>query len=178
MSEPDRLPFRFWRFFFSLQGRVSRLPYALFVVGPLAFFAALTLMHGLIRQGFFVENPGMLYAAIGIAKLLLLWPHFAVISKRLHDLGSNLLPAFAWFLPLAGSIGMTIWQMRPVSNPLETPSSPDVAVGIYAQLAFSVLNIALLLAAVILSIIPGTKGTNRYGPSPRATSAQAVSEIF
>ena len=102
------------------------------------------------------------------AFILLIWPFTVGAVKRLHDLN------------LPGWIGFVLWTVGPSLQMLwallASTSEPTVvfrgssAVPIYSEdLAFGVGAVWFFLfvfTTVFISLSPGRKGSNKYGPNP------------
>lgn len=142
-------------FLFSLKGRVSRVPFVVFILTCL----------GVIYISRFMEASDDLSMLPILTTLmviiLLIWPIFSVMTKRLHDISKKSL----WALPVALSPAILIffsifYTMMGFLNPYPEnewllSSPPFLFLGY-----ISVLTVALAL-------LPGTKGANRFGPSPK-----------
>jgi len=82
-----------------------------------------------------------------VATILLIWPQAVVLARRLHDINvTGWLVALFWALPLA-----LVLLHVPV------PSGSGTLVG--------------WLGSVVLGLIPGTRGPNRYGNDPSGNSS-------
>ena len=139
-------------FFFSFKGRVSRKSFWLgflicFIVAAL-MYTALALLLG--PAAFEPDGDGWvptrlfknIYWLMGI---LLYWPIFAVIVKRLHDFGQG--KAFAW-----------AFAVLSVIHKIADVTGPEV-------LAMVTLAIFMTVMVVIGSV-RGVSGSNEYGPDP------------
>ena len=163
MPDKAKPPFRFWSFFFSLNGRVSQR----------AFVLAATLPHFLL----FVEDHLRVYLnrmhhlpimpwfmAQSLVNLALLWPFFAVTFKRFHDANLSGWPAMAYFLPfvaaLAVGFSIAVFYRQHLQD---APLKPNLFHSPAYQ--WSVFAIIWMLALIPI-FIPGTRGRNRFGPPP------------
>lgn len=138
---------------FSLAGRSTRseligyLFAGLLVSVPVSFVTGLTLTHDA-------------HVLVGnIITVLLALPLPALLVRRFHDGGRS--GAWVWLAVL----GFTIWLARAVIS---------ATLGMNARLSFDAwtwlidwLVIVANLATVMLALLPGTAGTNRFGPDPR-----------
>jgi uncharacterized membrane protein YhaH (DUF805 family) len=92
------------------------------------------------------------------------WVGFAVVSKRLHDLGRS-----TWWVPtallvwLAGAISLAVAIILVGDPEILTPGAPSYWV------AFGVMLAPLLIGAVWLHVADGEPDDNRYGPMPAAS---------
>ena len=112
-----------------------------------------------------VSGGGLLFTC---AFILLIWPFTVGAVKRLHDLN------------LPGWIGFVLWTVGPSLQVLwalfASTSEPTVVfrgsseVPIYSEdLAFGVGAVWFFLfvfTTVFISLLPGRKGSNKYGPNP------------
>ena len=81
--------------------------------------------------------------------ILLFWPQGVILARRLHDLNlAGSWVALFWIIPLALAL-------------LQTPLPPGTG------------TVVAWVAAVVLGLIPGTAGPNRYGNDPRGTTSVA-----
>lgn len=113
-----------------------------------------------------------------IVSLILWWPHIAVETKRLHDMGRSgwfqLLPYGGWILAVlvAAPILMTAATNGSLSsgnafNTLAALSLIPVAIGVVGQIAY----LAWIGSA------PSQPGSNRFG-SPPQEAAASTAETF
>ncbi len=126
------------------------------------FLIPAVLILGLSR---IISDGGLLFTC---AFLLLIWPFTVGAVKRLHDLN------------LPGWIGFVLWTVGPLLQVLwaffGSTSEPTVVfrgwseVPIYSEdLAFGVGAVWFFLfvfTTVFISLSPGRKGSNKYGPNP------------
>ena len=126
------------------------------------FLIPAALILGLSR---IISDGGLLFTC---AFLLLIWPFTVGAVKRLHDLN------------LPGWIGFVLWTVGPLLQVLwaffGSTSEPTVVfrgwseVPIYSEdLAFGVGAVWFFLfvfTTVFISLSPGRKGSNKYGPNP------------
>ena len=112
-----------------------------------------------------VSGGGLLFTC---AFILLIWPFTVGAVKRLHDLN------------LPGWIGFVLWTVGPSLQVLwalfASTSEPTVVfrgsseVPIYSEdLAFGVgagWFFLFVFTTVFISLSPGRKGSNKYGPNP------------
>ena len=126
---------------------ISYLFAGLLVSVPLSFVTGLALTH----------DAHMLVGHA--ATLLLALPLPALLVRRLHDSGRN--GAWVWLAVLSFSI----WLAR---------TAISAAWGMNARLSFDgwtwLIDWAVIianLASVLLAMLPGSNGTNRFGADPR-----------
>ena len=137
----------------------GRIPVVIFWT---RFLIPAALILGVTR---IVSGGGLLFTC---AFILLIWPFTVGAVKRLHDLN------------LPGWIGFVLWTVGPSLQVLwalfASTSEPTVVfrgsseVPIYSEdLAFGVGAVWFFLfvfTTVFISLSPGRKGSNKYGPNP------------
>ena len=137
----------------------GRIPVVIFWT---RFLIPAALILGVAR---IVSDGGLLFTC---AFVLLIWPFTVGAVKRLHDLN------------LPGWIGFILWTIGPSLQVLwalfASTSEPIVVfrgwseVPIYSEdLAFGVGAVWFFLfvfTTVFISLSPGRKGSNKYGPNP------------
>ena len=137
----------------------GRIPVVIFWT---RFLIPAALILGVAR---IVSGGGLLFTC---AFILLIWPFTVGAVKRLHDLN------------LPGWIGFVLWTVGPSLQVLwalfASTSEPTVVfrgwseVPIYSEdLAFGVGAVWFFLfvfTTVFISLSPGKKGSNKYGPNP------------
>ncbi|MBO76132.1 MAG: hypothetical protein CME17_01770 [Gemmatimonadetes bacterium] len=137
----------------------GRIPVVIFWT---RFLIPAALILGVAR---IVSGGGLLFTC---AFVLLIWPFTVGAVKRLHDLN------------LPGWIGFILWTIGPSLQVLwalfASTSEPTVVfrgwseVPIYSEdLAFGVGAVWFFLfvfTTVFISLSPGRKGSNKYGPNP------------
>ena len=137
----------------------GRIPVVIFWT---RFLIPAALILGVAR---IVSGGGLLFTC---AFILLIWPFTVGAVKRLHDLN------------LPGWIGFVLWTVGPSLQVLwalfASTSEPPVVfrgwseVPIYSEdLAFGVGAVWFFLfvfTTVFISLSPGRKGSNKYGPNP------------
>ena len=136
----------------------GRIPVVIFWT---RFLIPAALILGVAR---IVSGGGLLFTC---AFILLIWPFTVGAVKRLHDLN------------LPGWIGFVLWTVGPSLQALwalfASTSEPTVVfrgsseVPIYSEdLAFGVGAVwffMFVFTTVFISLSPGTKGSNKYGPN-------------
>lgn len=157
------------KFLFSTQGRVTRLPFILFVVGVRA---ATEIAHYFARN----QDPSTsmvqyssVFVIIGVAGLVVLWPVFAVTAKRLHDMNLPAVLALGHFLPLP--LGFLSAQFVLAQN--QSSDSDSTLFLSATQVTMQIIYFYIIALLLILSLVKGTKGPNRYGPAPKGKDATA-----
>ncbi len=167
MPNSAKQPFPFWRFFVSLKGRLTRAPFIVFML-PMKLIATAML----ITQYTDLSLIRALSFGLIVFQLVFVWPQYAVVVKRLHDIGRS--SFFALHIP----VYMVAWLAYLIFFYYYSRRQP---LNLLPYVAYNLLqNITLLygyLLFVVLAIVPGHKGLNHYG-SPPHRSAQSISEVF
>ena len=165
MSESQRPPFHFWRFFFSLRGRVSRVPFAAFMLPVKAFFFfAVTAAE----HSFLATRQDLTLIFLGVLKWLITWPSLALTFKRLHDCNLPGLMALVIFSPAVVNAIQTINEVIAIHH----GAAPNVSSVLYNG-ASNAFFYGLWIFALGLALFPGSKGPNRFGPDPRQQASPA-----
>jgi uncharacterized membrane protein YhaH (DUF805 family) len=166
VATSDTPKFQFWRFFFSLKGRVSRRAFAVtFIPARLAVWGADELIRAYQLHTYKI-SLAILGLALGAINLMCLWPKFAVSFKRLQDFSLPGAIAAILFTPLALNVWNTV-QIVIATHPLHTFTDSLSDLLFYVIWGF----------AIVLCLIPGNKGANRYGSPPRGPQTQAA-DVF
>jgi uncharacterized membrane protein YhaH (DUF805 family) len=131
----------------EFKGRSRRKEYWSFVLLTVAVFAALYFLEGLLHLS--VRGQGPLTFLFQLAILL---PMLAVGVRRLHDTGRS-----GWWL-LIGYGPLLVSTLLPFVEPAN--DSLAMILLIVAGVGFIVL--------LILMALEGAKGSNAYGPDPKA----------
>lgn len=181
---PAMLMFRPLLRYADFKGRASRTEFFLFmvfqvVVLGLCFGLALKALSGLETN---VQNAVMgLLAAIAAAGLLMMvfaLPNYAVLARRLHDSNRSarwmalLLPDILAQMFMILSAGQVA---RLAMSSLDQPEMIEAAMsGLGGSLLINILAILCRLALFVMTLLPGTRGPNRFGPDPRDPDASRV----
>lgn len=155
-------------FLFSLKGRISRKPFVVFIlISHLTVFLSTHWANTYWAASSFSLSatwPLMIPGLIGTA---FIWPMFAICVKRLHDL--NRQSVWAWIIfikPVVAAITTYFVADIYLSQNIE-PTGLDWLINWPVMF----LGYYILLLQLCLALIPGTKGPNRYGPSPKEKTA-------
>jgi uncharacterized membrane protein YhaH (DUF805 family) len=117
-----------------------------------------------------------------VVSLALIWPHLAIGTKRLHDMGrSGWLIAIPWVAMLVGWIVMVAMiGVAAVTDPMQFENAQsDYAINTIGA-AFVVLGLSWLLAVgfwLWIGITDSRPGRNRFGPNPKYP-AQDQADVF
>ena len=159
--------FRFWWFFFSLKGRVTRVPIVFFVLPFHVVFLAFDIVSRIVPRNtdkILFENPwfiaGVMLFAINI---LLNWPIFALLVKRLHDFGLTGIIALPCLYPIFITIAAGTWGLLHESHTIRPEFDPGFRIGDYAQYILSTYYIYTSILILASALIVGNRGNNRYG---------------
>lgn len=93
---------------------------------------------------------------LNLARLVIFIPWFALLARRLHD--QNKSGWLALFLP---AVFVCVGMAAYVSASADPLANGDAAAPFYW------FGVASALLVVVLFLLPGTKGPNRYGDDPR-----------
>jgi uncharacterized membrane protein YhaH (DUF805 family) len=147
-------PYRRW---LDFSGRSTRTEALLF----LFFSPLLGMLLGGIAEAFGLppaylpQRPWSAYAVDGAVILLPMLPIFALLVRRMHDIGVPGWPSI--FLPLP-SLALAQWKEWHVVNLTLIPEPPTAA---------SIAQSLLALAVFAILLWPPARDYNRYGPDPR-----------
>lgn len=131
-------------FFLSFRGRLSRQEFWLGYIGCIAILAvlkralpALLLPRGPIYYSAGAEPKFLLILPAVIALFIVIWPLTAIFAKRLHDFNAS-----GWWL-------VAMAALPPIS-----------------KMTGMNLTILHLVVVAVLGLIPGVRGSNRFGVDP------------
>jgi len=93
-----------------------------------------------------------------IAAVVFLWPNLALSVKRAHDRDHSGLPA------AIVTVVVTAASLFVVDDPA----------GLAEWMIIGVLIAGLIWLVVVLGVLDGTPGPNRYGPSPKSGQRQGI----
>ena len=139
-------------------GRARRSEYWYFFL-----FGALAKIAGGIVQSMIVATTGI-FAPVGwVVWLALLLPALAVNVRRLHDTGRSGLAVVGFYLYCFAALAAMLWTALRVTVAARRSRLGDrlQALAVLAGLAYAIF-------LFVLTVLPGTNGTNRYGPDPKA----------
>ena len=143
---------------FSLGGRLSRPPFWYAFVATAAVVAAAAYL--LMQLSIFSSPLGML--RMPLVYLPAIWIGLALAVKRLHDRDKSA----GWLLPfvlLPSLLAQVAFRMVAESSGLGTAILPAAAAALLALWGF-----------VEIALMPGTEGSNRFGPDPREAVADSL----
>jgi uncharacterized membrane protein YhaH (DUF805 family) len=147
----------------DFKGRAPRAEYWWFILGRFLVGAA----AGLLDLRLAHPVLGMFGPFAVASTLAFLVPGLAVDVRRLHDTGRS-----AWWLLLnSWNYGTTVLRLFGHNWRVEIKSFPvSVVVTVYATVAVCVV------VKLIFMVMPGTEGSNRYGPNPYGRDG--LQEVF
>jgi uncharacterized membrane protein YhaH (DUF805 family) len=140
-------------------GRARRSEYwYFFLFGVLANIAA-----GIV-QSMIVATTGI-FAPVGwVVWLALLLPALAVNVRRLHDTDRSGLAVVGFYLYCFAALAAMWWWSL-----MRAPTVPYGGTESLISSGLAVLiGLAYAIFLFVLTVLPGTSGTNRYGPDPKA----------
>lgn len=114
------------------------------------------------------SRPVALIAILTGIGAVLLWSNLAMATKRLHDQGKS--------VKLALIATVILFNPLPMNEIHSAIVSASPLVGSVVDGLVSVLSmVALIYWFVVVGILDGTPGPNRFGPSPKAKEFAKVS---
>lgn len=170
-----KAPFKLGQFLLSLSGRVSRRAFILFeipiaaclLIGPAA---ARHLVRAAQTAGVStMPHISTVMDAIGFIAFILLWPRFAVVVKRLHDIGLPWFSGLLLFLPVLASQ----FDTHVLQADIRTSETSGFMVNFdWVMLTLNGLAYLLILG---LCFVPARAAGDRYAPRPhRAGTAPDI----
>ncbi|MEI7931555.1 MAG: DUF805 domain-containing protein [Alphaproteobacteria bacterium] len=155
MSQPS-LAKTFMNAMFGLEGRIRRSD---FWVSSIALFIAAALLSvavtALIRFYFHDVSRLWLLLVILMIQLLVAWPSYAITVKRGHDRDFSAVRTL-WVNVIAHVVPIGL-----IVVPLLLDKTPQW------QGAFWVFAVLTVYMIFDYGVLDGTKGENKYGPSPK-----------
>jgi uncharacterized membrane protein YhaH (DUF805 family) len=163
------LAFRPLREMFVFTGRSTRSEVvAFFILGVFANMSIVTIVSS--------GALGWFLATIKLGwKLLWRFPWIALFVRRLHDQGRSGWWALLLVAPLTATLVSTVIApliIPGVAQEIERRGALDWPVVMPSQPVSAVALAIYLLSCVallVLFLLPGAEGSNRYGPDPRGT---------
>jgi uncharacterized membrane protein YhaH (DUF805 family) len=170
----------------DFKGRASRAEYWLFLTTQGLVYLVCVVM-GAMSLANHDMGKGLLGLVGWLAVALLLMavfalPNYAVLARRLHDTGRSAL-WMALMLPTIATNFMTITAMgslakqAPVAGLDGGVALKDAALSHLAGVGgVGMVASVCSLVLFVLTMLPGTRGPNRFGPDPKDPDAEAPSE--
>jgi uncharacterized membrane protein YhaH (DUF805 family) len=156
LIEPQYVPPGFWAFLFSPRGRISRKQYWLWYFVPVLVVSIIIDFLSLTRGWFFKLLPSLF-------QLVLLWPHIAVLIKRIHDRNKSGWLVWLFYAP---AILALIFVIGTIIAGATSATAAAATLGIIAGVLGFVLFCVAIWFFVEFGCMRGTIGANRYGPDP------------
>ena len=163
----------------DFNGRARRLEYWLFQLFQMLVYVGLIVMI-VAGAGTAAVNRDVGAALgslgglvlLGIFALACFMPNLAVAVRRLHDTGRS-----AWWLllyaPGALSAATTFQSLATVGQSREA----FIAAASHASL-FSLIGTFCNLAMFVMTLLPGTRGANRFGDDPKGGGVADIARVF
>ena len=139
--------------FAQFSGRAPRAEYWWFYLGYMIFAVVLNML----------TSVSEIFGLFGLVYLVLIIPMLAVGVRRLHDTERSGWWLLAPILPYAIGLAMILPAML---SGAANPGNPFSMTGMGIAGIFMLVGFVLAIAVFIFSVLPGTKGNNRYGPDP------------
>lgn len=162
----------------DFKGRASRSEYWLFAVFQGFWYALLIgLAMGSMGQGD-TDNGTVgvtvAFSLIVLSIAALIVPNYAVLVRRLHDSGRGAI-WLCLMLPSVLSSVMTIGTIFTAFSAVGMGAGREAFVGtalagLGAAGLLSIIGMVCQLVLFVLTLLPGTKGENGFGPDPRDPS--------
>jgi len=137
----------------QFSGRAPRAEYWWFYLGYIVLAVVLNILTSISE----------IFGLLGILYLALIIPMIAVGVRRLHDIDRTGWWLLAPILPYA--IGFALMFPAIMSGAAD-PANPFNMTGLGVASIFLLLGLAMAILVFVFSVLPGTKGPNRYGPDP------------
>ncbi len=142
---------------FTFSGRATRTELASYILSAILLTLAASFAAALLTE---YQTRALVSDVLTV---LLAIPVPALLVRRLHD--QDRTGKLAWL----AAFSFTVWLVRMI---LSYTTAMDVRIGLDRMIwPIDWLVILANLGAVILAILPGTPGPNRFGPDPRQRSA-------
>ncbi|EKU49026.1 DUF805 domain-containing protein [Staphylococcus massiliensis] len=155
----------FWTNYFNFRGRSRRSEYwyvALWFVIIHIAFMFVTIIS-------FIINPilGILMGIIwGLFTLGSFIPNLALLVRRFHDVGfPTWVPIGLFIFNFLVGVGTNVVQVVIEKN--YTPENFPIGLAIF-MMVFGLLSFVLSIFSLVVTILDSKKGTNKYGPNPKA----------
>jgi len=155
----------------DFSGRARRAEFiGFYVIAASVFLSVLGLCYLSCSLGKSPMIAWSLLAFLGVYLLLVITPAFSVFARRLHDLNYSFWMSF----PMVFIMSVVRFQMlafilvRLLKFKVNRLKDYIPSVGQFDFLFFVVGALVSLLFVGMLACREGTKGTNQYGPNPKA----------
>ena len=161
----------------DFKGRASRAEYWLFMAFQGALYGA-CIVFGLISLGGPDMGAGILrlmgwVAVAGLLVLALALPNYALLARRLHDIGLSAL----WMLLLLPNVASQFAAFRMMGSAAKQAMDGGAGGGeaLKQAMAGEMASVGVLVivasissfALFVMTVLPGKRGANRFGPDPK-----------
>jgi uncharacterized membrane protein YhaH (DUF805 family) len=138
-------------------GRARRSEYWYFFL----FVALANITAGFVQA--IIDATAGIFALVGLVVwLALLLPALAVNVRRLHDTNRSGGWAVGFYIYYVAALAAMRWISLHVPLP-EGDRAFEIGLGLAV-----LVGLAYAIFLFVLTVLPGTNGTNRYGPNPKA----------
>lgn len=137
----------------QFSGRAPRAEYWWFYLAYIIFAIVLNVLTSIHE----------VFGLLGILYLGLVIPMIAVGVRRLHDIDRSGWWLLAPIVPYALGFAM---MFPAILSGAADPANPFSMTGLGLAGIFLLIGFLMAVAVFIFSLLPGTKGNNRYGPDP------------
>ena len=142
----------------DFSGRAPRAEYWWFYLG---YIILAVVLNVLVRIS-------SVFGILGLLYLGLIIPMLAVGVRRLHDTNRTGWWLLAPILPYAVGMAMAFPAI------MSGAASPASMTGLGTASIFFMIGFALAIVVFIFSVLPGTKGPNKYGEDPYGADMEKV----
>lgn len=164
--------------FADFTGRAQRAEYWLFVLlqGVVVGLCLVSAIGSLGAEDMSRGVGGFLLwlGLAGLASVILFIPYLAVLARRLHDSGRSawwlllLTPGYVAPMLSGGALTGTISRAAPrMADPAQVGAAGEIVAALAGVGAILLVASLCSLVLTILTLLPGTRGPNRFGPDPR-----------
>lgn len=161
----------------DFSGRARRSEYWLFqlfqvIVYALAIMLAISGAVGAHDISGAVTGSLLSMAVIGLFALACFLPNLAVTVRRLHDSGKP-----AWFLALYAPGIINAMLGMQTTSAIMSGRYEAASAAMQQSTILSMIGILGQLAMLVLMVLPGTRGPNRFGPDPKGDGTE-IAAVF
>jgi uncharacterized membrane protein YhaH (DUF805 family) len=156
LLEPEYVQPSFLAFYFSPSGRISRSQYWL------RYFLPVTIVGVMLSLLSLTGNP-VLALLPSLFQLIMFWPHFAILIKRIHDRNKSGWLVWALYVPLIFTMIFLVGAIiATAASATGAAMTLGIITGVFGFASFCVG----VWFFVEFGCMPGTVGVNKYGPDP------------
>ena len=163
----------------DFKGRASRGEYWGFGFLQTVWYVVLiVLTMRAMEHGDGHPSPGLIaaFGVIVLSMVALIVPNYAVLTRRLHDSGKGaiwlclMLPSVASSVLTAGTIGAAVSSVGLGAD--KATFMATALAGLGAAGLLGLVGMICQTVLVVLTLLPGTRGENNFGPDPRDPTAR------